>query len=158
MVPQKTPGESMAFNLVVDATDQLEHPQSNPDAVGQGVYPQLSAIEMLLYPRKASRTVGNLLCRLFPNAMKKQPLTLFVWGRKRVLPVRITELRITEEMFDRRLNPIRATIAVTMHVLNDTDGGHHEKGIEYWQSHLAEKIGLAEKAFAENTVGDLNTR
>ena len=36
------------------------------------------------------------------------PLSLFVWSRNRVLPVRVTDFSVTEEAFDTSLNPIRA--------------------------------------------------
>src|ERR1019366_6371284 len=38
----------------------------------------------------------------------EQPLTLFIWSKSRVVPVRLTEFSITEEAFDTALNPIRA--------------------------------------------------
>jgi hypothetical protein len=45
------------------------------------------------------------------------PLIVFVWGGKRGLPVH--PFHIVEQAFDVALNPARAKIAVTMHVLND---------------------------------------
>src|SRR5574337_1309313 len=45
------PKETITVNVEVDAADQLE--QTNPLAVTMGVYPTLSALEMLLYPKSA---------------------------------------------------------------------------------------------------------
>lgn len=45
------------------------------------------------------------------------PLMLFVWGRKRVLPVNINSLNITETEFSPDLNPIRATASVSLTVI-----------------------------------------
>ena len=42
----------------------------------------------------------------------EQPLTLFVWSKSRVVPVRLTEFSITEEAFDPNLNPIRAKVSL----------------------------------------------
>ena len=42
---------------------------------------------------------------------------LFIFGRKRVLPVNITSLNITETEFSTDLNPIRATVAVSLTVI-----------------------------------------
>ena len=39
-------------------------------------------------------------------------MPLFVFGPKRIVPVRITELSITEEAFDTNLNPIRAKVSL----------------------------------------------
>ena len=51
------------------------------------------------------------------------PLTLFVWSKNRMLPVRITEFSITEEAFDPALNPIRAKVSLGLRVLSVNDLG-----------------------------------
>ena len=42
---------------------------------------------------------------------------LFIFGRKRVLPVNINSMNITETEFSTDLNPIRATVAVNLTVI-----------------------------------------
>ncbi len=81
------PKETITLAVEIDAADQLE--QANPVAVTMGVYPTLSALEMLLYPKSAlviantaMAQVGNI--EIIPP---EAPLTLFVWGPQRVLPV-----------------------------------------------------------------------
>ena len=49
------------------------------------------------------------------------PFTLFIWGPKRVLPVRLTEFSITEEAYDANLNPIRAKASLGLRVLSYND-------------------------------------
>ncbi len=44
-------------------------------------------------------------------------MILFIWGRKRVLPVNINSMNITETEFSANLNPIRATVAVNLTVI-----------------------------------------
>ena len=56
------------------------------------------------------------------------PLTLFVWSRSRIVPVRITDFSITEEAFDPALNPIRAKVSLGMRVLSVDDLGFDHKG------------------------------
>ena len=51
------------------------------------------------------------------------PLTLFVWSKNRIVPVRITDFSITEEAFDPPLNPIRAKVSLGMRVLSVDDLG-----------------------------------
>src|SRR5207253_5181845 len=45
------------------------------------------------------------------------PTVLFVWGPGRVVPVRVTSLRITEKLYDALLNPIHAEAAIGLRVL-----------------------------------------
>ena len=45
------PVETFKLEVEIDATDQLE--TGRGPAVGMGVYPQLSALEMLIYPRSS---------------------------------------------------------------------------------------------------------
>ena len=56
------------------------------------------------------------------------PLTLFVWSKQRVVPVRVTDLSITEEAFDVTLNPIRAKVSLGLRVLSVDDLGFDHRG------------------------------
>lgn len=58
--------------------------------------------------RAASRLSQKGTIEISPIEM---PLTLFTWGSKRVMPVRLTELSVNESAFDVNLNPIRASSA-----------------------------------------------
>jgi hypothetical protein len=115
------PVETIKLDVEIDATDQLE--KGDGLATSTGVYPQLSALEMLLYPKSAlviANTVllatGNL--EIVPPT---GPLTFLVWGLKRVLPVKLTEFSITEEAYDVGLNPIRAKVSLGLRVLSYND-------------------------------------
>src|SRR4029077_19750974 len=55
-------------------------------------------------------------------------LTVFIFGPRRIVPVRITEFSITEEAFDPNLNPIRAKVSLGMTVLTVDDLGFDQKG------------------------------
>ena len=48
---------------------------------------------------------------------KNPPIILFIWGRKKVMPVNITNMVIKEEEFSTDLNPTRATITVSLEVI-----------------------------------------
>jgi hypothetical protein len=115
------PKETITLSVEVDAADQLE--QGNPLAVTMGVYPPLSALEMLLYP-KSSVVIGNTalaqggFLEIIPV---EAPMTLFVWGPQRVLPVRLTGFSITEQAYDTLLNPIQAKVDLTLQVLSYVD-------------------------------------
>jgi hypothetical protein len=49
------------------------------------------------------------------------PLVLFIWGHKRVLPVNINSLNITETEFSPLLDPIRATVNVSLTVIEGSN-------------------------------------
>src|ERR1700692_2232405 len=132
----------------LDATDQLEFPTQFPLAVKYGLHPQLAQLEMLVNP-----TVETLLADdAMANAGTleiiplEQPLTLFVWSKSRVIPVRLTDFSITEEAFDPNLNPIRAKISLGMRVLSVDDLGFQHPGGRLFMSYLTNKESLAAKA------------
>lgn len=115
------PKETITLSIELDATDQLE--EANPLAVATGISPALSALEMLIYPKSraviaaAALANGGFIEIIQPEA----PLTLFVWGPTRVLPVRVTSFSITEEAYDTLLNPIRAKVDLSLYVLSYAD-------------------------------------
>jgi len=115
------PKETITLSVEIDAADQLE--QANPIAVAMGVYPTLSALEMLLYPKSALVIANTALAQVgnIEIIPPEAPLTLFVWGPQRVLPVRLTSFSITEEAYDTKLNPIRAKVDLSLYVLSYID-------------------------------------
>jgi hypothetical protein len=60
--------------------------------------------------------------------------------------VSITELSFTEQMFDPKLNPIRATVAITATVLTIETLGPHSRGGALGMSHLKDTERLASRA------------
>src|SRR5215218_3152838 len=84
--------ESIKLDAEIDATDQLELPDQNPNAISSGIHPQLAALELMLYPSTSQLQANNSLAgsgtlEITPTP---GPLTLFVWSKNRVVPVRIT--------------------------------------------------------------------
>jgi hypothetical protein len=142
--------ETLKLEAEIDATDQLEFPNENANTVQYGIHPQLAVLEMLVNPSSAQLTETNTLAgsgvlEILPMEM---PLTLFVWSKQRVVPVRITEFSITEEAFDPLLNPIRAKVSLGMRVLSVDDLGFSNKGGSLYMSYLTNKEALAGKAQA----------
>ena len=117
------PDETVRLEVEIDAADQLE--QGDKAATKLGVYPALSRLELLLYPSSTLVIANEVLTALgvIEVVAPEAPLTLLVWGPKRVLPVRLTGFTITEEAFDPNLNPIRAKVALDLAVLNYHDLG-----------------------------------
>ncbi|WP_327351818.1 hypothetical protein [Streptomyces sp. NBC_01304] len=134
--------ETWKFTAEIDATDQLEI------AAPDGIHPQLATLEMLVQPttaqlREASRLAKNGTIEISPIEM---PLTLFTWGSKRVMPVRLTELSINESAFDVNLNPIRASLSIGLKVLSVSDLPAGHLGADLYMAHLAQKERLASAA------------
>ncbi len=115
------PKETITLTIEVDATDQLE--EDNPLATAAGVYPTLAALEVLLYPKSATVIANDILSLIGTIEVipVQAPMTLFVWGPQRILPVRLTSMSITEEAHDPLLNPIRAKIELSLSVLSYQD-------------------------------------
>jgi len=139
------PVETIKVEAEIDATDQLEFADSTATEVG--LHPQLSALEVIVYPTSAQLQSNNSLARAgtLEIAPMEAPLTLFIWSKQRVLPVRITEFSITEEAFDVNLNPIRARVSLGLRVLNVNDLGFDHKGGSLFMAYLQQKEQLARK-------------
>jgi hypothetical protein len=113
------PTESISMKVTLDAADQLEFPQQNPDVVLAGLHPALATLELLLYPPTTLVLANFVRAQLGARSVTSTdvPLALLVWGLARVVPVRITSFSITEQAFDQLLNPIRAEVSLEMQVL-----------------------------------------
>jgi hypothetical protein len=137
------PSETISLEIEIDAADQLE--EGETIAQTMGVYPTLSSLEMLLYPKSARMIVNEVLAEfgVIEVIAPEAPLTLFVWGPKRVLPVRITGFSITEQFFDPQLNPIRATVSLSMSVLTYQDLGLVSVGGALSMAHQVTKEVMA---------------
>jgi hypothetical protein len=142
------PNESIKLDAEIDATDQLEFPDQNSTTTQLGIYPQLAALETILYPDSAQLQLANGLAQAgtLEISPAETPLTLFVWSKTRILPVRLTEFSITEEAFDAALNPIRAKVSLGMRVLSVNDLGFGHKGGNLFMTYLQGKERLASLA------------
>lgn len=137
------PKETITLNVEIDATDQLE--SGNALAEDMGIYPTLSALEMLLYP-KTSAVIANTVLSLVGTIEvlpTETPFTLLIWGVKRVVPVRVTSFSITEESYDPSLNPIRAKVELTLTVLSYQDYGVLHPGHWLFMAHQTAKEVMA---------------
>jgi len=128
--------------------DRLDDPDANPDAVELGIHPQLAALEELVHPRGDDLQANDALAAagVLEVLPLEAPLTLFVWSKQRVVPVRVTDLSVTEEAFDVNLNPIRAKVSLSLRVLSVDDLGFAHRGGTLFMAYLRNKEGLAGRA------------
>ncbi len=137
------PKETITLSVEIDATDQLE--QGDRQAATTGVHPALAALEMLIYP-KSAKVISDVVLARFGNieiVPPEAPLTLFVWGPQRVLPVRLSRFSITEEAYDTQLNPIRAKVELTLQVLSYADLKLDHPGYTMFMAHQIAKETIA---------------
>lgn len=140
--------ETIRFEAALDATDQLEFPDENATAVEVGLLPQLAALETIVYPHSSTLQGNDMLVAAgtLEIAPTEAPLTIFVWSKNRIMPVRLMEFSITEEAFDPNLNPIRARVSLSMRVLTVDDLGFRHKGGSLFMNYLRAKEALAARA------------
>lgn len=144
------PKETISLDVEIDATDELE--KANMMATMTGIHPTLAALEMLLYPslqtvKKNMRLekLGNI--EIIPP---EAPLTFFVWGVKRVLPVRLSSFSINEQAYDSRLNPIRASVSLSLQVLSYYDLEPDSLGANVFLVHQGFKEAMAKTNLFKN--------
>jgi hypothetical protein len=138
--------ETIKFEAEIDATDALA--AADRDAVGVAIHPQLAALETLVHPRAADLQRNDALAAagVLEILPLEAPLTLFVWSRQRVVPVRVTDVSVNEEAFDVALNPIRARVSLGLRVLSVDDLGFRHRGGTLFMSYLRTKEALAGRA------------
>lgn len=142
------PEETIKMELLFDAADALAEGDGITETLG--LYPQLSALEMLIYPKSALVITNTVLLatgtiEIVPPA---GPLTLFIWGPQRIVPVQIKELSIEEQTYDANLNPITAKAQLSLRVLSYNDLSLVHPG--YWIFLLHQ---IAKEVFA--TMGSI---
>jgi hypothetical protein len=149
------PIETIKVEAEIDATDDLE--ANDAQTTSAGLHPQLAALETIVYPTSSHLLATHADARTgsIEIAPDEAPLPLFVFGPKRIVPIRITELSITEEAFDTALNPIRAKVSLSMRVLTTDDLGFDAKGGALFIAYLQAKEQLARqsKAGSFSTLG-----
>ena len=144
------PNEAIKLELELDATDGLR------DDAAHGIGPQLAALEELV-SRSSVAVIADLVLLNLGTIEVVPPttrLTLFIWGPKRVMPVVITELAVTEEAHDPNLNPLRARVSLGLRALNwnDVSQTHPAFGIALAHKMRTEAMALIGSLQAQQTV------
>jgi hypothetical protein len=140
------PVETFKLDAEIDAADQLE--TGDPIAGENGIQPQLATLETIVYPASGTLQANDALARAgtLEIAPMQAPLTLFVWSRNRIVPVRVTDFSVTEEAFDAALNPIRAKVSMGLRVLSVADLGFDRPGGSLYLAYQQQKERLASLA------------
>lgn len=151
------PVETIKLEAELDATDRLGEPDQNPETVRLGLHREIAALEVLVYPSSERLLANNELARsgTLEIIPVQTPLTLFVWSRSRIVPVRLTDLSVTEEAFDPALNPIRAKVSLGLRVLSVNDLGFEHRGGSLYMAYHQDRERLASQlpAASVNALG-----
>lgn len=115
--------ETINFDIRLDATDQLDQGDTLTEQFG--IAPKLSTLELMMLPKSQSLLGGAISALLggapknfaFFDSDRNPPIIIFVWGRKKTIPVNITSMQVREEEFTTDLNPVRATVSVSLEVI-----------------------------------------
>lgn len=110
--------ESFSVQIRLDFADREESVSGLDDEFG--IAPEVAAIEDLVYPAESESEASSDGTEPVRPA-RPRPTVLLVWGRKRVLPVRIASLKIDESVYNNHLNPVRAEIEASLEVLGEAD-------------------------------------
>src|SRR6202011_4755189 len=137
------PVETFKVEVEIDATDQLEIVDSQVTQIG--LHAVLASLEIIVYPSSATLQTNNDTASVgtLEIVPAEAALTVFVFGPKRIAPVRFTEFSITEEAFDTTLNPIRAKVSLGMRVLSIDDLYFNDKGGSLYMVYQQQKEALA---------------
>lgn len=112
------PTETIDLKARLDATDGME--SGSVISTTMGIRPQLAALELFAYPSlvavaKDIKLYSEGTVGAVPTPAAR---TLLIFGMTRIVPIRITGISVTEQMFDSNLNPIRAEVSLSMEVIS----------------------------------------
>ena len=96
---------NLSFELDGVDIDQSSQNQSSPDF---GLHPALAMLELMMQPQVVGKQTS-------------MPIVVFKWGAKRAVAVHVISMSVEEKSFDITLNPTRATVSLTLRVLDATE-------------------------------------
>jgi len=150
------PTETIDVSVSIDATDALVTGDTSASTLG--IYPQLCALEMLVYPQSQQvMEYDKLLAKgqMETGGNYSAPLTLLVWGQQRVLPVQLTSLDIRESVFDTQLNPIQVEVGLKMKTLSYSDLAPSHKGYSLFVAYQKNKERQATQGATSGNMNDI---
>jgi len=139
--------ESFTIHIRLDFADRDPSLSTLDEALG--IAPEIAAIEDLMYPAQ-SDSEANSDGSEAVRAESPRPTVLLVWGRHRVVPVRIASLKIDESVYNTELNPVRAELEVALEVLGEAEARADTKVRSALDNLVTQRRSLAQQ-FHDNT-------
>jgi hypothetical protein len=146
------PVEDINLTIQVDAVDQLE--QGKAAASSKGIHAQLAALELLTAPsvKQANATLTKLAAGTLEILPEIAPVTVFIFGGNRIVPVKVKQVSTTEEAHDASLNPIRAQVTLSMEVLSYSNQPSDSPGSRLYMRYQSHKADLAKSAISNKML------
>jgi len=129
-------GESISITAFFDGKE---------DYFKGNLLPVLSVLEKLMEPVETNQSDTKAAHVSPPKVL---PLIFFWWGERRILPIKITQLSITETEFTPELAPIRAEVGLEMELLIPLAGSDPRIANAY--KYVAKKKNEAAQKYSEN--------
>jgi hypothetical protein len=140
--------ESFSIQIRLDFADRDQSVSAISDEFG--IAPEIAAIEDLLYPAPSRQ--NNTGSGTAPSAaMQKRPTVLFVWGRSRVVAVRIASLKIEETVYNDKLYPVRAEIEASLEVLGEQEA-RDDTAVRAALDHTSQERQKLAQQYYDNTA------
>jgi len=124
-------------------------------ATSVGLHPALASLERLMYPAFPTVVANQVLAAFGSGVILSEPapLALFIWGKSRILPVRVDRVSLTEQAFDVNLNPILAKAELNLRVLTYrelemTNPGYWVYMASFVQKEVMSALNLGQNASA----------
>lgn len=141
------PLETINMTVEMHAADQLEEPDENSAVAQNGLHPALATLELLMYPptlsaQKIEEQAARGAVQVSPADL---PLVLLIWGKSRVVPVKLTSFAISEDAFDTRLNPVSAKVELGLQVLTYMEFTDSSIGRDAFIAYQKAKESLAQQ-------------
>ncbi len=140
--------ETFSVQIRLDFADRDESVSNLDEEFG--ILPEIAALEDLLYPAESESDTSSDGTEPV-HARRARPTVLLVWGRKRVLPVRIASLTINESVHNNLLNPVRAEIDASLEVLGEADAAN-DPAVRSALDHTAAGRRELAKMYYDNTA------
>lgn len=140
--------QTFTVQVRFDFDDRHEGAQNLPPEFG--ILPEVSALESLLYPAESPQDAPSD-GKEPVKARQQRPTVLFVWGKKRVIPVRITGMTVNETRFNAELYPLRAEVDVQLEVLGEADAKDNKAVLDALSFTSGKRAEMA-KQFLDNTA------
>jgi hypothetical protein len=104
---QGAPSEVFYLTFELDSSD-IESSFQSQSLSDLGVHPALAMLELMMQPQMVGK-------------QPFLPIVIFKWGAKRSLAVRIVSMSVEEKSFDITLSPTRASVSLSLRVLDATE-------------------------------------
>ncbi len=130
------------FNLTFELDSLDVDPPAQNQNSGFGLHPALAMLELMMEPQ----VVGT---------KTYMPIVVFKWGANRSVAVRIVTMNVEEKAFDEILNPVRATVSLSLQVLaqRDVNGNLGARGV--YASHQNMRSSLVSAYMLQTGQGSI---